>query len=447
MENHKQLHDAAAEIREGIGRVGDPFEYVLDQLDLPTEIADAGGSACLVEEAATGAQVTVEGYSYRGDVRVYGIVDSVTCPGSSSFLRYQYPSTVPAAVADRLAELSRRVIGRIGLDGTTFDIEYFWDAERDAITLLEVNPRHSQSHAELFEQVDGITHHDVMLQLALGREPRPPHRKGPYAMAAKWFLRRDEDGVAVRVPTAEEIERVERDVPGCTVTSSVQVGDRLSELHDQDSYSYAIANVYVGADSEDELRREVRAGRRGPAVRVRGGLTGAPWTRKCTSSSASRTRSARTRASRSRCRTARAWPAGSGAPRGPTLDPVPAVLEFIPYRQRDLTAVRDSIHHPYFAGHGYGRRAGRPARQRRLRGRAHRRVPGAGAARRRGGARLDRRAAVVQRAHRDDGHLLGRVQRPAGSGPPPAEPARDRHRVAPPTTATPTTCTTWAAAC
>ena len=33
--------------------------------------------------------------------------------------------------------------------------------------------------------------------------------------------------------------------------------------------------------------------------------------------------------------------------------PVPAILEFIPYRQRDLTAVRDSIHHPYFAGLGY----------------------------------------------------------------------------------------------
>ncbi|GAB3474238.1 CocE/NonD family hydrolase [Nocardiopsis coralliicola] len=33
--------------------------------------------------------------------------------------------------------------------------------------------------------------------------------------------------------------------------------------------------------------------------------------------------------------------------------PVPAVLEFIPYRRRDLTAQRDSIHHPYMAGHGY----------------------------------------------------------------------------------------------
>ena len=34
-------------------------------------------------------------------------------------------------------------------------------------------------------------------------------------------------------------------------------------------------------------------------------------------------------------------------------EPVPAVLEFIPYRHRDLTAWRDSIQHPYLAGHGY----------------------------------------------------------------------------------------------
>lgn len=33
--------------------------------------------------------------------------------------------------------------------------------------------------------------------------------------------------------------------------------------------------------------------------------------------------------------------------------PVPAVLEYIPYRKNDFTAFRDSIRHPYFAGHGY----------------------------------------------------------------------------------------------
>ncbi len=253
VKDRQQLADAAAAIREGIGRMGDPFEFVLDQLDLPPEIAAAGGSACLAEEVATGAQVTVEGYSFQGDVRVYGIVDSVTCPDSPSFLRYQYPSRLPAAVADRMTDLSRRVIHQVGLDGTTFDIEYFWDAGPDSITLLEVNPRHSQSHAELFEQVDGIANHDCMLQLALGREPRPPHREGPYDVAAKWFLRRSDDGVARRVPTAEEIEQVQRDVSGCTVTVSVEPGDRLSDLHGQDSYSYAIAAIHLGAASEDEL--------------------------------------------------------------------------------------------------------------------------------------------------------------------------------------------------
>src|SRR3954468_13736903 len=33
--------------------------------------------------------------------------------------------------------------------------------------------------------------------------------------------------------------------------------------------------------------------------------------------------------------------------------PVPAVLEFIPYRQPHLTAVRVSMPHPYLAGHGF----------------------------------------------------------------------------------------------
>ena len=34
-------------------------------------------------------------------------------------------------------------------------------------------------------------------------------------------------------------------------------------------------------------------------------------------------------------------------------DPVPAILEYIPYCKRDGTAARDEAMHPYFAGHGY----------------------------------------------------------------------------------------------
>lgn len=34
-------------------------------------------------------------------------------------------------------------------------------------------------------------------------------------------------------------------------------------------------------------------------------------------------------------------------------EPVPAILEYLPYRKRDGTAVRDQLTHPYFAGYGY----------------------------------------------------------------------------------------------
>src|SRR3954468_9719071 len=34
-------------------------------------------------------------------------------------------------------------------------------------------------------------------------------------------------------------------------------------------------------------------------------------------------------------------------------DPVPALLEYLPYRRRDGTVLRDRQMHEYFAGHGY----------------------------------------------------------------------------------------------
>ena len=404
--------------------MGEPFDFVLSQLQLPPEVSGVGGRACLAEEAATGAQVTVEGYSFQGDVHVYGTVDSITCADSSSFLRYQYPSALPAAVTQRMAELSARVIRQIGLDGVTFNIEYFWDADHDTISLLEVNPRHSQSHAELFEQVDGVANHDHMLQLALGREPRPRHGEGPYDIAAKWFVRRTTDGVARRVPTAEEIERVERTIPGCTVDVTVAVGDRLSELYDQDSYSYALATVYLGADDEDELIRKYEQALEGLPFE----FEEPDWMRFVDrqrfphrikeDSQLSIPLSDGTRLAGTGLAAGGGRPAPR--PRHPRVRPVPAAR---PHRGAGLDPP------PLLRGERVRGRPGRPARQRQLRGRAHRRVPRAGAVRRRGGAGLDRRAALVRRAHRDDGDLLGRVQHPPGRRATSAEPAGRRHRL------------------
>ncbi|WP_430465244.1 CocE/NonD family hydrolase [Tabrizicola sp.] len=49
------------------------------------------------------------------------------------------------------------------------------------------------------------------------------------------------------------------------------------------------------------------------------------------------------------CRlSARVW-----MPEDAARNPVPAILEYIPYRKRDGTLPRDEMMHPYFAGHGY----------------------------------------------------------------------------------------------
>lgn len=40
-------------------------------------------------------------------------------------------------------------------------------------------------------------------------------------------------------------------------------------------------------------------------------------------------------------------------PKDAEKSPVPALLEYLPYRKRDGTHVRDALTHPYFAGHGY----------------------------------------------------------------------------------------------
>jgi biotin carboxylase len=251
--DEREFTEAVEAIRDGIDRIGRPFEAVLEHLDLPREIAEVGGRACLAEEEVTGRQVTVEGYVFQGEVHFHGIIDSLTYPESTSFLRFQYPSSVPTPVAERLEDLSRKVITQVGLDASTFNIEYFWDPGSDALCLLEVNPRHSQSHALLFENVDGVSNHQVMVQLGLGLEPTLPRRRGEYDVAAKWFLRRFSDGFVRRTPTAEEVEQVERDIPGVTVNIVAQEGERLSDLASQDSYSYELADIFVGGCDEDDL--------------------------------------------------------------------------------------------------------------------------------------------------------------------------------------------------
>ena len=246
---------AAAEICKNIELISEPFAHVLSYVELPKEVAEVPSYACLAESIIGGRQCTLEGYSHRGRVDPIGIVDSIRYENMVSFFRYEYPSSLPDVVQERMAAITRKIIPALGFDNAAFNIEYYWDRERDAIWLLEINTRVSQSHSDLFEKVDGASNQAVSVKVALGEDPRFPRDEGEFFCAAKFFWRIFdlEDGIVRRVPSAEEIERVQRELPGVFVRPQVHEGMRLSELLEQDSYSFAICYLYIGADSRKEL--------------------------------------------------------------------------------------------------------------------------------------------------------------------------------------------------
>ncbi|MGM0434832.1 MAG: ATP-grasp domain-containing protein [Pseudomonadota bacterium] len=253
IDDEAAFHRAVAEIREHINRIAEPFDRILEHIELPDNIAAVGGHYCLAEALLTGDMCTLEGYVHQGGVHVHGVVDSVREANSSSFARYQYPSQMPQAVTERMEEVARKTLQRIGFDGSAFNIEFFWDSSTDKVSLLEINTRIAQHHSDLFEKVHGVSNHQVAVELALGHDPRFPAAKGRFKCAAAFWLRRHEDAWVADVPSGQTLAAIAEDYPGTYVELDVHPGMWLSELHDQDSYSYVLALIYVGADTHEQL--------------------------------------------------------------------------------------------------------------------------------------------------------------------------------------------------
>jgi hypothetical protein len=240
-------------IRENIDQLAEPFEDLLGHAVLPLEIAELPGRAFVAESELAGSQCTVEGYAWQGDIRVYGIVDSYRMRDASSLSRYQYPSQLPPEAQERMMALVQRVMTHLGFVHGPFNVEFFYDQTGDTLKVLEINPRQSQSHAYLFEKVHGATHHQVMLELALGREPTLPGASGPYSLAAKYMVRTPQDGFITRVPSPAEQDKVMKTVDSAALEILVRPGISLSQLPLQDSYSYELADLYLAGADEAEL--------------------------------------------------------------------------------------------------------------------------------------------------------------------------------------------------
>ncbi|MCB1986492.1 MAG: ATP-grasp domain-containing protein [Burkholderiales bacterium] len=264
-----KVHDDAAlehaieMIRKKIFRFAKPFNYMLKLAKLPDDVAAIDGNYCIVEGIISrGRQCTLEGYVYHGEVTVYGAVDSIReGQHRSSFSRYQYPSTIPLRIQQEMIAVTERFLKHIGFDNGPFNIEYYWERKKnghDKIWLLEINTRISKSHCPLFRDVDGATHQKVMLELAMGEKPAFPHRQGKYKIAAKFMWRVYHDAYVRHAPTKQDLLALSQTFPDMEIQLHIHNGMHLSELKDQDSYSYEIAVIFLGGNSQKELLQKYR---------------------------------------------------------------------------------------------------------------------------------------------------------------------------------------------
>lgn len=252
-------------VKPVVGRLSQGSFRLDDPAELPPPLEDAyrasfvrmaalagadglDASRYLAEQLLKGAEVTLEGYVFRGRVVVVGVTDSVHYPGTRSFERFEYPSRLPRGRLEELAAVAGRAVAAHRLDDAFFNVE-FVVPERGPARIVEVNARIASQFAPLVRATHGRSTYDALLALACGEDPA--WRPGPPdGVAVSFVLRVFADALVEAVPEPE---------PGLELL--VRPGLRLSQqgLNDVASYRLAIFSEH-GESRAEALERCRRRG-------------------------------------------------------------------------------------------------------------------------------------------------------------------------------------------
>ncbi len=213
-------------------------------------VALAGGDPSasdgfLAEELLAGIEVTLEGYAFEGRVTIVGITDSVKYPGTLSFERFEYPTSLPEERRVELADVAARVIPALGFDDGFFNVEFIVP-ETGPAQIVEVNARIASQFAPLLLGLHGRSSYDALFKLALGEDPDWQSGQ-PDGVAVSYALRTFEDAVVEAVPE-----------PELDLEILVRPGLRLSAQGVNDAQSYRLA-IFTGfGETREEAVARVR---------------------------------------------------------------------------------------------------------------------------------------------------------------------------------------------
>jgi biotin carboxylase len=208
----------------------------------------------LGEEVLNGMQVTVDGYVHNGVVKIMGVVDSIMYPGTSAFQRFEYPSSLPQSVQEKMGDVVTRVVKAFGLNQSLFNVEFFYNPDTGDLKMIEMNPRMAYQFADLYEKVDGFNPYDILVALTLGNTPKHSFRQGACNHAASFVLRAFPGSQLKSAPDAEHIKRIRNQYPDARIMIYVKTGSSLArEYKWLGSYRYAVFNL--GAKTSQDLHQ------------------------------------------------------------------------------------------------------------------------------------------------------------------------------------------------
>ena len=229
-----------------LARLDRPWQQLAERvLPLPCPV-----DRVLLEEPLAGRQVNVDGYAYRGEVHVLGVVDECMYPGevqgARHFAGFTFPSRLPAAVQDRARAVAVAAVRALGYDHGLFNVELFVLAD-GSVKVIEVNPRAAGQFATMYRAVAGVDLPALAIDLALGRDPRLARLPATAGVAASFVFRRFDGRPGVE-PDAAARDWLAATFPGSTLWTEPCSGRALRrEYRWLGSHRHAVWN-HAAAD-------------------------------------------------------------------------------------------------------------------------------------------------------------------------------------------------------
>jgi len=237
-------------------------KFIIKRLTWPFRRVSAQRIECeidadcfIAEGCVDGAlQVCVDGYAKDGEVHILGTVDSVMYPGTSAFMRFEYPSQLASERVQRLEDVAKRAVEAIGFTHGLFNVELFLDPKTERTTIIEINPRMAGQFSDLYERVDGKSLWALELELALGKRPEWPRKAGAFGSAASFVFREFGDAVKFAPPDSQQRWLTQTYPDARLFLDLKHATSRARETKWLGNYRYALVHM-GGRDAADLLAR------------------------------------------------------------------------------------------------------------------------------------------------------------------------------------------------